>query len=180
MLLAESSKALFEQVWREHHEHLLKVCLRKLGDAADAEDALASISITVMEKLPQAHGRILNLRAWLVQVATNHCVDVQRRRQRQLRVFESASMEDGEEHWPAADGLSSEQLLLEQELWELAHSLIKALPPLLQQVADQHILQQLPYPQIADNLGLSQANVRKRVQKARELLWQQLYSYLEE
>ncbi|MBN1205584.1 MAG: sigma-70 family RNA polymerase sigma factor [Myxococcaceae bacterium] len=155
------------------------VCLRKLGDAADAEDALASISITVFEKLPWVHDRILNLRAWLVQVAVNHCVDVQRRRQRYSRLFMDEALGDEDAHWLASDAPTPDQRLLEHELWEITHSLIKALPPLLQEAADQHILKQLPYRQIADNLGVSQENVRKRIQKARDILWQQLYLHLD-
>lgn len=155
------------------------VCLRKLGDEADAEDALASISITVFEKLPGIQDRILNLRAWLVQVTVNYCVDVQRRRQRHSRLFLEDQPYDEEAHSPPSDTLTPEEHLLERELWQVTHSLISSLPPLLQEAADQHLLKHLSYRQIADNLGISQANVRKRIQKARDLLRQQLYSHLE-
>ncbi len=156
------------------------VCLRKLGDEADAEDALASISVTVFEKLPGTYDRILNLRAWLVQVAINHCVDVQRRRRRYSRLFLEEQACDEEVNSLSSDTLTPEEQLLEHELWQVARMLIKSLPPLLQEAADQHILKHLPYPQVADNLGVSQANVRKRIQKARDLLRQQLYAYLED
>jgi RNA polymerase sigma-70 factor (ECF subfamily) len=176
---AEGTKALFERIWRENEQHLLKVCLRKLGDVSDAEDALASVSLTVMEKLPEAYGRVLNLRAWLVQVVVNHCVDVQRRRQRQGRIFVSDPLDNGEELWPAADSSTPEQQLLEQQLWATAHSLIKALPSMLQEVAVPYFLRHLSYPEIASNLGLTQDNVRKRIQKARAILWQQFLPHLD-
>jgi RNA polymerase sigma factor (sigma-70 family) len=176
---AESTSALFEQVWKENEQHLLKVCLRKLGDVSDAEDALANVSLTVMEKLPEAYGRVVNLRAWLVQVVVNHCVDVQRRRQRQRRIFVSDPLDNGDDLWPAADSSTPEQQLLEQQLWATAHSLIQALPSMLQEVAVPYFLRHLSYPEIASNLGLTQDNVRKRIQKARAILWQQFLPHLD-
>jgi RNA polymerase sigma factor (sigma-70 family) len=176
----QSANALFEQVWREHEPHLLKVCLRQLGDVSDAEDALASVSLTVLEKLPEVYGRVLSLRAWLVQVVLNYCVDVQRRRQRQVRIFVSEPTDDGDESWPAADTPTPEQQLLEQQLWAMAHSLIQRLPSMLREPADQYFLQKIPYPEIARSLGLRQDNVRKRIQKARAILWRELFPHLSE
>jgi RNA polymerase sigma factor (sigma-70 family) len=176
---AEQPQALFERVWREHEQYLLKVCLRRLEDVSDAEDALATVALIIFEKLPTVHGRVLNLRAWLVQVAVNYCVDVQRRRQRQRRIFVSEPPEDRAELLPPSDAPTPDQELLEQQLWAMAHSLIKALPAMLQDVAEPYFLRHLSYPEIASQLGLTQDNVRKRIQKARAILWQQFLPHLE-
>jgi RNA polymerase sigma-70 factor (ECF subfamily) len=68
------------------------VCLRYLGSAPDAEDAVMEIFEELVVKIP-GH-RIRNFRTWLWSVARNHCLGRLRREKRAVRVdFEDRFME---------------------------------------------------------------------------------------
>jgi RNA polymerase sigma-70 factor (ECF subfamily) len=54
---------------------------------------------------------------------------------------------------------------------------IRQLPPNLRTAAELRLLEEMPYPEAAHQLGISEANLRKRVQQARQILRQRLEDY---
>lgn len=166
-----------QKVWADHEKILYRICRHRLKDEQDAQDALALVSLTVLQKLPALQGRVLNVRAWLVQLTKNQCVDIQRHRLRSARLF---SVEPAQEDEACPDNAPPlDDQVLERELWAVAGSMIQDLPDLLKDVADLYFIQELSYPEIAEQLHLTQENVRKRVQKARAILREQLLLYLQ-
>lgn len=68
-----------EQAYVEHRERLLRVCLARLGDHAEAEDAVQEAFLRAGPRLSDLHG---DRGSYLTVVALNVCRDVGRRRAR--------------------------------------------------------------------------------------------------
>jgi len=136
----------------------------------DAEDALARAMLKAFEKLPAYAKEIASLRAWLTTFTHNVCMDIHRERAGSgLRV---KSIEDVDSDISAleTDIDSPEDTLMQQE--EHARLLLawKALPSKLQEPFILRFIHEMDYEDIAKLLNLTPANVRKRIQQAREKL----------
>ena len=95
-LLAEfietGDAALLGELYTRHMPLVYGLCLKYLGRAADAEDAVMELFEELVDKL--ARHRVRNFRTWLWSVARNHCLQRLRREKRSVRVdFDDRFME---------------------------------------------------------------------------------------
>jgi RNA polymerase sigma-70 factor (ECF subfamily) len=140
---------------------LLGVCMKYLREEAAAKDAVQQVFLKALTAIPQKN--ILNLGAWLYQVARNECLS-------QLR---SAKNILGEEHisnapQPETPPLSG--LLLEEKK---AAELSKALDRLKKEQRICIILfffEQKSYQQIAEQTGYSLKQVKSNIQNGKRNL----------
>ena len=96
LLLAEfvetGDAAYFGELYSRYMPLVYGLCLKYLGNAADAEDAVMEIFEDLVSKIGAY--RIKNFRTWLWSVARNHCLQRLRREKRVVRVdFEDRVME---------------------------------------------------------------------------------------
>lgn len=165
----------FWSIWLTHERAIYQSCLRWMGNAADAEDALSQVMLKAKAKLSE-QGKIRNYSAWLQQMARNLCIDIHRQRRRR-----AVGCDVLEEVAPAAPGKSRADnpadYVLQQELQEFWRGAIAALPPKLRAVMVLRVQQDYSYEEIADQLDLSVANVRKRVSQARHILRRRFADY---
>jgi RNA polymerase sigma factor (sigma-70 family) len=156
----------FWYFWSRHQKSLHQLCLRLMdGRASDAEDALSRVMLKAWDRLPSCAGRITHLEAWLRRLARNLCIDLRREHNRQTEVIESwaiTTLTEPEISRPAP----SSNLEGNSEIEER----IAALPPMLREPFVLHIVREIPVPEAAAQLGLTPANLRKRVQLARAQL----------
>jgi len=151
-------------LWNRHQRGLHRLCLREMdGHVADAEDALSQVMLKAQDRLRASAGKILHLEAWLHRLARNLCIDLRRERQRHSETLESWGNETGTE--PKFDQ-SMLHLAAESEI----QLQIAALPPALREPFVLHVVREIPVKEVASQLGLTPANVRKRVQLARASL----------
>ncbi|QRN99112.1 RNA polymerase sigma factor [Archangium violaceum] len=166
---AEGKKrALFLKLWEQHREYLHGLCRRHLGSASDAEEAMSELAMKLWRKLPWPEA-LIHPKGWLRRMALNVCIDLRRGRRSGDWLVELEELENEE------GGLSSctrtpEQVLLGREMWGETREQLEALSPGLRQVAQLHFVEELSYAVIAAQLGLSQVNVRKRIERARTQL----------
>jgi len=157
----------FWVLWQRHSDYLFGQSLRLMnGNRVDAEDALGAAMLRACETFPRYVHRIVNEKAWLAKVLHNICVDVHRIRQRYRDVASLEEEHEGgsEDHVPCA--LSPEVALLREERERHLRRSILALPPHLREPAVMRFLQERSYDDIASHLGLTNCNVRKRIQLA--------------
>ncbi len=84
--------AVLGEVYSRYMPLVYGLCLKYLGSAPDAEDAVMELFEELVTKIP-AH-RIRNFRTWLWSVARNHCLERLRRKKRTVRVdFDDRFME---------------------------------------------------------------------------------------
>jgi len=119
--------------------------------------------LKALDRLPACAGKIICLEAWLRQLARNLCVDLRRECRRRTQSVESL------ENDPLAQA-ESDPPGLHVETESEIQQWIAALPSPLRESFVLHIVQEIPVKEIALRLKLSAANVRKRVQLARERL----------
>jgi RNA polymerase sigma factor (sigma-70 family) len=84
-----------DQAWRQlvdrHEQSLLEACWFGFGRLGreDIEDAVQEAFTTLCRKMNELAGRCDNLRAWLLQVAINGCLNRARKADRQRTIAES-------------------------------------------------------------------------------------------
>jgi RNA polymerase sigma factor (sigma-70 family) len=162
--LAAGRMEAFWNLWDRHQKPLRQLCLREMNrHAADAEDALSQVMLKARDRLPAAAAKIINLEAWLHRLARNLCIDLRRERQRRFAAAELWEIT------APAELQSAPPLLHVEAEWEI-QPFIAALPPPLRAAFELHLVREIPVQEVAAQLKLSPANVRKRVQLARERL----------
>lgn len=62
----------FEQVVRQYADTVLRVCVMRLNNAADAEDCLQDVFLKLYADPPELRSAE-HLKAWLIRVAVNRC-----------------------------------------------------------------------------------------------------------
>lgn len=162
------SRETFWNVWQCHREYLYGQSLGMMsGNRADAEDAFSTAMLRACESVHQQGLPVVNEKAWLGTVLRNVCVDAHRGR---LRFRDDSN---GEEEAPV-DRLgtlespvpSPETLLLRDELESRIWEHVQALPVTLREPFVMRFRHEMPYGDIAQRLGLTNCNVRKRIQLA--------------
>jgi RNA polymerase sigma factor (sigma-70 family) len=170
--LAKGDEAAFWSLWERHQHRLFMVCLQQMdGNHAEAEDALGQIMLKARERLPLYAKRIATLRPWLVKLAQNLCIDIQRGRR--LRLQAPRQLEALIEAEQSLNGLASESpetLLLFTESEEEVRRGIRGLPPRLRKPLLLRCFGRMSSQAVAEELCLSPDTVRKRIQLARECL----------
>ena len=156
-----------------HSESLYAICLREMNrNPADAEDAQAEAMMRAMNKMPSFAAKLSDPKAWLARLTINVCMDIHRRRTRSNDLA-LRCQRMGEDNLSSATygvaGASKEAVLHSEK--ELSPEFIfTALPKGLREVCVLRFIHQLSHKEIAKRLALTDANARKRVQKARSLL----------
>ncbi|MFY2558200.1 RNA polymerase sigma factor [Corallococcus terminator] len=161
----------FWELWLCHHSKLLAKSLRHLGGhQADAEDALSTAMLRASEAWPREVQRLRNPEAWLTRVVHNACVDQHRARARRADGPPRDEDEATSAREPLAHVPSSEQLLLEQEQSRLLWRHVHRLPEPLRQVCLLRFERELDGRTMAEELGITHVNTRRRLLRAYELL----------
>jgi RNA polymerase sigma-70 factor, ECF subfamily len=157
-----------EAAWRElvasYTRKVFGLAYRFTGRVDEAEDLTQEVFVKVYQTLARYREADGPFGGWLMAVARNHAIDhYRRRRQERLRraddplVLETAPAR--EEH-PVA-GLEREERRL------LVHSGLRALPEDLRVPLVLRDLQDLPYEEIARELGIPLGTVKSRINRAR-------------
>ncbi|MFP2925258.1 RNA polymerase sigma factor [Pyxidicoccus sp. 3LG] len=160
----------FWSLWRRHSRYLFARSLRLMnGNRADAEDAFSVTMLRAYEAFPRYAHQLLDERAWLGRLLHNICLDGLRVQQRYLD--ESLEEEEGGGRRQEGEAAALPELLLLREEWA-AHlrQHILALPATLRGPSAMRFLEGMSYEEIASELGLTNCNVRKRIQTSSRLL----------
>lgn len=131
---------------------LFKICLVILGNEQDAQDAIQDTFYRYLYTQPEFSDEE-HEKAWLIRVAVNISKDMRRFQQRHPKV----SMEQLEDYYQSPkEGEILEELL--------------RLPYKLKTVIYLHYIEGYQVKEIASMLNISQAAVKKRLQRGREQL----------
>jgi RNA polymerase sigma factor (sigma-70 family) len=161
------------------YQSFLKSQCRRLagGNHEEAGDLFSLVLLKICSEHPEQFRQITHLGGWLVRIAQNKSIDMQRSRQAEERRGRELAQT------PETGGMHSrspEQTLLGHELVGQIQLAFELLPARLRDAAELRLIDEASYETIAHTLGISQANARKRVQEARRCLAQILRCYLGE
>lgn len=172
-LALHGNKDAFRILVERHQDAVYDLCLRMLGSRQDAEDVTQETFLALYRHLGDYRSEH-KLSNWLYTIALNRC----RRLLRKRKILRFLSLDfSGEEGADAgAPEVAAEEPLpeagLEQadaERWTAR--LLESLPENLREPFLLRYLKKMSYGEIASSLGLSLANVKVRLHRAKLALW---------
>lgn len=170
---ANSTAPHFWPLWMDQQDSLLKQCLKLMsGNLDDAQDALSEAMVKASVKFEDSMEDIRNHRAWLSRIVHNACIDLHRQNRRKAEYHEEshASTDDALPSIAGREEPSPEENCLTGEMFAHLEEALANLPDKLRRPLLMRCVQDRSYDDIAQNLGLSNCAVRKRVQLARDQL----------
>ncbi|WP_228041629.1 RNA polymerase sigma factor [Planktothrix mougeotii] len=170
----------FWPLWQQHQKYLYHRCLSWMGgNPIEAEEALSLAMLKARDKLPNSADKITNFRAWLTRLTHNLCVDIHRARCRKaIRIESLETIAVQEEEAVISNFDCPESAILRDELGQVIRSAVDTLPERLRIPFILRYYEQVSYPDIAQQLAISQDNAYKRIQQARDRLQKCLRRYL--
>ena len=145
--------AAFETLFRQHQADVYRWTVRIVRDPAAAED----LTIETFWRIYRAHARFDPTRsfgAWARKVATNAALDHLKTARPELALIED---------FPAKDATDPG---VQRDIRERTQQAFRALPARLQVVATLALIEEQPYKEIAEALGISVGAVKLRVFRA--------------
>lgn len=163
---------LFEASWRAVQPELRRRARRLArGNADGAQEWLAATAIKALLFFRRSPEQIRDPHGFLFLVLDHVFLDSRRRSARERRLFDdSVDLEEDQHQLMAAPQVS---VLERTELLETLGLLtrrVARMPGPQQQLFEMRFVDDLPYPEIAAELGITQPLVRKRVQLLRDVL----------
>lgn len=154
--------AAFDALYRRNVDFVYGICIGILARPDDARDAVQEAFLRVFRKPDSFHGRSA-FRTWLYRVTVNVCVEQLRKRSRRSEgSLEDEMVRELPDHSPSpSSGLER----AEDE--GLVRDLVASLPENHRVVLVLHYFQGLSYEEMREVLGLSLANVKVRLHRAR-------------
>jgi len=143
----------FETLFRQYQSEVYRWTVRIVRDPATAED----LTIETFWRIYRAHARFDPERgfgAWARRIATNAALDYLKSRRAEVAL---------PENFPSP---ASPDPAVQQELQQRIRQAFQKLPAKLQLTATLALIEELPYKEISDALGISVGAVKLRVFRA--------------
>jgi RNA polymerase sigma factor (sigma-70 family) len=158
-LLSARDAASFERFYRHHVDAVLGFFARRTGDPELAADLCAETFAAALASRRRYRPELGNATGWLYGIATKKLADAQRRGYAERRARRRLGMERID--------LSDDDLARIERLGESddARVLMERLTPDQRAAIAAHVIEERPYGQIAAELDMSEAVVRKRVSR---------------
>jgi len=153
----------YSELYRRHLHEVRRLCVRRLGDTAQAEEAAQAAFVRAFERIEQCAGEA-KFGAWVQVIAHRLCIDVRRAEAR----TEPQSEAVGDER--AAARIGPEEALLHQELVDRLNYALAALPARQREVMIARHLDGKGPAEIASSLGLTLRAVDSLLLRARRRL----------
>jgi RNA polymerase sigma-70 factor (ECF subfamily) len=167
LALARTEEDRLETTVREHSRIVYRIAYSVLRDHSEADDATQETFLRVL-RYEKKLARIEDPKAWLARIAWRVAVE---RRTKSVRA--AAKTEEVENELPSM-GVGADQILLDQERSALLDRMIAALPEQLRDPLVLSALEEISPREVAALLGISEAAVRSRAFRARQILKEKL------
>ncbi len=174
----------FDEIVERYQHKIYGYVKRLVGNETDAEDITQEVFLKALNSLHRFREES-SLQTWLFRIATNLCRDAHRRRQREkgwLSLWrqedQQSETEEGSIVDPPDDRFNPEKLLLREELGAMLSEAMEQLPLAMREVLILHDVEQMPYEEIAQALGVPLGTVKSRLFHARARLRESLANYV--
>lgn len=165
----QGDNGAFEELLLLHQKKIYNLCLRMSANQDDALDLSQEAFIKAWRSIGQYQFEA-SFSTWLFRLTSNVCIDFLRRKKRRQETSLTESYDDSDEG--AELSLSDSQPLPEQQAItnetkrELAQAMAQ-LAPDHREILQLRVIEDLPYEQIADILGVRVGTVKSRLARAR-------------
>jgi RNA polymerase sigma-70 factor (ECF subfamily) len=191
--LRQGDERTFVAIVERYHAALVRLALTYVHDRAVAEEVAQEAWLGMLTGLPRFAGRA-SLRTWLFQILIN-CARASHRREAHAIPFSTLGEEDNAPsveperfhahdhrwagHWSAPPQPWPEEHLLATEVGSEVESAIRRLPPHQRAVLTLRDVEGLTAAEVCQVLGISDANERVLLHRARSRVRQALETYLQ-
>jgi RNA polymerase sigma-70 factor (ECF subfamily) len=173
MLALEASKTTekeFEDIYKTHYRRVFNLCRYLLNSTDKAEDAAHEVFLRAHAKM-DSYNPALPLSTWLLKIASNHCIDMLRRRGTEQRIF---NLDPGESFDPPSGGVSPLAEVLAAERGKDVRAALAALSEKYRVPLVLAFYNELDYDEIGDILGVERTQVAVLIFRGKQQLRQRL------
>lgn len=179
--LQRGDEAAFDELVRLHQHKVFGLCVRLLGDRAEAEDVAQEVFLSVFVSIRAFRGESL-LSTWLYRITRNHCLNRLKFLKRRAFDRQKPLAEEGEPG-PTGAVLASaaprpDQLAEGRQMEALLEQAIGELSDEHRELVVLRDLENLSYEEIEAITGLAEGTVKSRLHRARMELARKLSPYL--
>ena len=152
----------FEEIYDTYRQKIFRLCMGYVNDLERAKDITQDTFITVWQKLPGFRNES-SLGTWIFRIASNHCL---RQIEKENRMPKSPMPADIRETPPSET----------EKKTEFLYKCISELPETDRLIISLE-LEDVKQSEIANIMGLSEANVRVKIHRIKERLKQKFNSH---
>ena len=164
---AQGDDGAFEQLVLAHQRQVYNLCLRIYCNEADAMDLSQEAFIRAWRGLGQYQFGA-EFSTWLYRLTRNVCIDFLRAQKRRQTVPLHLNDDEGETELPLPDTAEGpEERAVAGERRRALAQAMQALSPEHREILTLRVIEDLPYEQIAQILGVRTGTVKSRLARAR-------------
>jgi RNA polymerase sigma-70 factor (ECF subfamily) len=161
---ADGDLRAFEQLIRQHQNRILADCTHMTRDPTNAEDLAQEVFVKAFFGLRAFEGRS-SFKHWLQRIKVHHCLNFLKKRESKGTV---PINEDSEDFEQLAVAPTAHRDFEEMNDRQLIARILDSLPSTLRVPLIMRDMDDLPYEEIADSLGLGLSAAKMRIKRARE------------
>ena len=161
----ENKEKLFKEIFATNSKKIFHLCYGYTGDSDSANDLLQETFLKVWQNLDKFRNKSL-ISTWIYRIAVNTCLTYLRSEKRQAK---DELTENIIETRPEEFSDKNEQVAL---LYTCISKLEENDRLLITMVLDE-----LPYPEIADIVGISEGNLRVKIHRIKQKLTELFKQY---
>ena len=165
----QGDNGAFEELLLLHQKKVYNLCLRMSANPDDALDLSQEAFLRAWRSLGQYQFEA-NFSTWLFRLTSNICIDFLRRKKRRQETSLTESYDDSDEgaelSVPDMQPSPEQQAMTNETKIELARAM-EQLSPEHREILQLRVIEDLPYEQIADILGVRVGTVKSRLARAR-------------
>ena len=154
----EQKDSLFKEIFDANSKKIFHLCYGYTGDKDSANDLLQETFLKVWQNLDKFRNKSL-ISTWIYRIAVNTCLTYLRSEKRQAK----------EELTPQLAETRREEFSEKNEQIALLYKCIAKLEE-SERIIITMVLDELPYPEIAEISGISEGNLRVKIHRIKQRL----------
>ncbi len=166
------SRQTLEQIFREHYGLVFRAAYRVTGNVSDAEDVLQTVFLRLAGREAAADA-VEHMKSYLHRAAINSALDLLRSRHGR-----DVPLEDAAAELPQDPSLAADREQKSGEIRDWVRRAVARLSPRAAEIFVLRFLEGKNNPEIARELGTTEATVAVTVSKSREKIRKELRTYL--
>ena len=163
----------FAKLMDKYKDSIYYMLLKMVNNNDDAEDLTLEAFGKAFNRLHQYTPNFA-FSTWLFKIATNNCIDFLRKKKKNVMSIDNRiPNNDGDDFMfdIKSEGLSPEQLAMNDQKIQLMRQYVKKLKPRYEILVDMRYFKEMSYDEISEELNLPLGTVKAQLFRAREFLY---------
>lgn len=162
----ETKDSAFREIYEANSKRIYRLCFTYTADSAAANDLLQETFLKVWQNLDKFRNQAM-ISTWIYRIAVNTCLTYLKSEKRQAKDELTPFIAENEKE--EVSGKKEEIDMLYQCISKLEES---------ERLLITMVLDELPYPEIAEVSGISEGNLRVKIHRIKQKLTE-LYNHYE-